>query len=56
MPVRRVLAHPNVQADRDRFAIERGPLVYCAEGADNSGQVLDKVFPGQGAFRSAAAP
>ena len=47
MPVRRVLAHPNVQADRDRFAIERGPLVYCAEGADNGGHVLDRVFPGK---------
>ena len=38
MPVRRVVAHPKVKADRDRFAIERGPLVYCAEGADNGGQ------------------
>ncbi|MGA2068010.1 MAG: glycoside hydrolase family 127 protein [Thermoguttaceae bacterium] len=47
MPVRRVVAHPAVRADRDRFALERGPLVYCAEGADNAGRVLDKVFPGK---------
>ena len=47
MPVRRVLANANVKADQDRFAIERGPLVYCAEGADNDGHVLDKVFPGK---------
>jgi DUF1680 family protein len=46
MPVRRVLAHPEVAADRNRFAIERGPLVYCAEGADNDGRVLDKTFEG----------
>ena len=46
MPVRRVVAHPEVVADRDRFALERGPLVYCAEGADNDGKVLDKIFPG----------
>ena len=45
-PVRRVVAHPAVVADRDRFALERGPLVYCAEGADNGGKVLDKVLPG----------
>ncbi len=50
MPVRRVVAHASVAADRDRFAIERGPLVYCAEGADNDGQVLDKVFPGKVRF------
>jgi hypothetical protein len=47
MPVRRVVAHPAVQADRDRFALERGPLVYCAEGADNAGRVLAKVFAGK---------
>jgi uncharacterized protein len=43
MPVRRVVAHHAVQADRDMFAVERGPLVYCAEGADNDGKVLAKV-------------
>jgi DUF1680 family protein len=47
MPVRRVVAHPAVAADRDRFALERGPLVYCAEGADNASRVLAKVFPGK---------
>ncbi len=46
MPVRRVASHPDVQANANRFAIERGPLVYCAEGADNQGKVLDKIFPG----------
>jgi DUF1680 family protein len=45
MPVRRVLARPEVEADRDRFALERGPLVYCAEGADNAGHVLNWVPP-----------
>ena len=44
MAVRRIEANPAVKADRDRFALERGPLVYCAEGADNEGKVLDKVF------------
>lgn len=45
--VRRVVAHPAVVADRERFALERGPLVYCAEGADNEGKVLDKVLSGK---------
>jgi DUF1680 family protein len=37
MPVRRVVAHPNVVADRDRVAIQRGPIVFAAEWADNPG-------------------
>lgn len=43
MPVRRVLAHQAVKENRGRYAVERGPLVYCAEGADNGGKVLDLV-------------
>ncbi len=43
MPVRRVVAHSAVKDDVDMFAVERGPLVYCAEGADNDGKVLAKV-------------
>lgn len=46
MPVRRVASHPAIKDNTGRFAIERGPLVYCAEGADNGGRVLAKV-PGR---------
>ncbi len=45
MPVRRVVAHEAVEADRGRVAIERGPLVYCAEGVDNDGRVSNFVLP-----------
>jgi len=41
MPVRRVLANEKVEADTGKVAIERGPIVYCAEGPDNDGNVLD---------------
>lgn len=37
MPVRTITAHEKVKADEGRVAVERGPLVYCAEGADNQG-------------------
>ena len=37
MPVRTVTAHRKVRDDRGRIAVERGPLVYCAEWADNQG-------------------
>jgi DUF1680 family protein len=35
MPVRRIAANDQVEADRGRVALERGPLVYCAEWPDN---------------------
>ena len=37
MPVRRVRANANVKADVGRVALQRGPLVYCAEWPDNPG-------------------
>jgi uncharacterized protein len=39
MPVRMVVAHPSVAADAGRVALQRGPLVYCVEAADNGGSV-----------------
>ncbi|CAN5902601.1 hypothetical protein BH24DEI2_BH24DEI2_24410 [soil metagenome] len=45
MPVHRVLADGNVEADRGKVAVERGPLVYCAEGVDNGGHALDLALP-----------
>lgn len=35
MPVRYSVADKRVEADRNRVCITRGPLVYCAESADN---------------------
>jgi hypothetical protein len=35
MPVRRVVAHDGVEADRRRVALQRGPIVYAAEWPDN---------------------
>jgi len=37
MPVRRVLANDAVEADRGRVALQRGPIVFAAEGTDNPG-------------------
>ena len=45
MPVRRVLAHEGVADDVGRSAIQRGPLVYAAEGVDNGGAVEGLVLP-----------
>jgi DUF1680 family protein len=45
MPVERVHADPRVKADVDRVALQRGPVVYCLEGADNNGQVRNLHLP-----------
>lgn len=39
MPVQMVAANPRVVADRGMVSMERGPLVYCAEWADNQADV-----------------
>jgi hypothetical protein len=46
MPVRRVVAHPSVEADRDRVALQRGPIVFAAEWPDNpNGKTRNIVLP-----------
>lgn len=45
MPIRRVLCDENVESNRGRIALERGPVVYCAEGVDNGGKTLDLILP-----------
>jgi len=40
MSVQRQYASVHVSADSGKTAFMRGPLVYCAEGADNGGSVL----------------
>ena len=45
MEIRRAKANSKVEADRGRVVIERGPLVYCVEGVDNGGKVLEREIP-----------
>jgi hypothetical protein len=44
MEPRTVKAHPAVEADRGKVAIERGPVVYCAEWPDNDFSVLSVML------------
>src|SRR6185503_2903635 len=46
MPVKRIYADPKVKADVGRVAIQRGPMIYCLEGVDNSdGSVRNLMLP-----------
>ena len=40
------MANEQVEADRGRVALQRGPLVYCAEWPDNpGGRVRNLMLP-----------
>ena len=46
MPLRRVVANENIKADRGRVALQRGPIVFCAEWPDNpKGRVRNLLVP-----------
>ena len=45
MEIRLVECHEMVESNRNRLAIERGPIVYCIEGIDNKGEVFNKLLP-----------
>jgi hypothetical protein len=45
MPVKKVIANKAVKEDVGKIALERGPLVYCLEGVDNDGHILDRRIP-----------
>ena len=51
MPVRQVVSHPNVAEDRNKVALQRGPLLYCSEWVDN-GPVTDLIIPDGSVFQS----
>ncbi|MHA4742393.1 glycoside hydrolase family 127 protein [Dyadobacter sp. MSC1_007] len=40
MPVRKVVSNENIKSNAGKVAIERGPVLYCAEGHDNGGKAL----------------
>ncbi len=57
MPVRRVVAHPSVEADQRRVALQRGPLVYTAEWPDNpGGKVRNLLLPDDAPLTSEFRP
>ena len=50
MEPRMVKANVKVEADRGRVAVERGPVVYCAEWPDNSFGVMNVLMNRKPAF------
>lgn len=50
MDVRQVASRKEVKADQARVALQRGPLVYCVEGADNEGKAWNMLVPDNATF------
>ena len=45
MQVRKVVTNEKVTENAGRVALERGPVVYCVEGADHDGHALELSIP-----------
>lgn len=45
MPVERMYAHPKIIFDSGKVALQRGPLIYCLEGADNEEGLGEYILP-----------
>ncbi len=56
MPPVRLRADPRVRADFGRIAVQRGPLVYCLEEADNGQYLSEIVLPPEAALRTVTRP
>ncbi len=47
-----VNARPELKQDANRVAIQRGPIVYCVEGADNNGKAWNIILPDDTEFET----
>ncbi len=52
MDVKRIVTRSEVKQDDDRVALQRGPIVYCVEGADNRGKAWDLILPDKATFNT----
>jgi uncharacterized protein len=56
MEVRRVVANEKVTNDIGKIALQRGPIMYCAEWADNNGKTSNIIIPSAVNFTSEFNP
>ncbi len=56
MPVERLSAHPDIQADQGYIALQRGPLIYCLEQCDHAEPLHRMVLPSTTALTSHLEP
>jgi DUF1680 family protein len=56
MEVKMVVANENVKNDIGKVALQRGPIMYCAEWVDNNGKAGNIIIPSGTAFSTAFKP
>ena len=56
MEVRTVIANEKVTTDNGKVALQRGPIIYCAEWADNNGKTSNLIIPANTAFTTEFKP
>ncbi|MFI5129721.1 MAG: glycoside hydrolase family 127 protein [Chitinophagales bacterium] len=56
MEVRRVIATDKLKEDGGKIALQRGPLVFCAEWPDNNGKASNIVLPQNASFTTEFKP
>ena len=56
MPIRRIISNPELKTNAGKVAFQRGPVVFCLEGPDNDGQVLNLVIPDNAKLKAEYKP
>ncbi len=53
MKIQKIVAHEMVEANRNKYALQRGPVVYCAEWTDNkNGYIRNILLPKETILKS----
>ena len=53
MPVERVMPHPDIRQAAGQVALQRGPLLYCLEEADNGPRLANVIIPADAVLEAA---
>jgi uncharacterized protein len=56
MEVKKVISSEKLQTNTGKLALQRGPIVYCAEWADNDGKAGNIIIPAAANFTTAFKP
>jgi len=56
MSIHRVETNPKVAENKGKVAIERGPIVYCLEGADNGPELMNVALPDTAKLSASFSP
>jgi len=56
MDIRRTVANHKLKEDAGKIALQRGPLIYCAEWKDNDGKASNIIIPQNAVFTTEFKP